>query len=226
MKKYLILMLALFAGGLAQAQELKFGIKLGVGLSSASLKEAVQSISLDNPSIGRVNFKEGGASTSFHVGATSRIGVLGFFIMPELYYSSVTNEVVFEEVAIGSSTATVIRDLNETVSRLDLPVLVGFRVAKKIRLNAGPVASLVVSRKSGIKGQLEELLGAGSFDEASDNFTFGFQAGAGIDISSLSIDLRYEGNLSWLGSDINIGPNDLNFDSRVSQVMLSLGLML
>lgn len=224
MKKFLIVVLTLVAGHFAQAQEFKFGIKLGGGIASGNLQETVESIENNSENV-KLLFKEGGPSASFHVGATTRIGILGFFIMPELYYTSVTNEVTFEEVPIGSSEARVIKDLNETVNRLDMPVLVGFKVAKKVRLNAGPVASLVLAKTSGIKGQLKEVFGSQSIEEGTGNFTFGFQAGAGIDISTLSLDLRYEGNLSWLGSNMNVNGTDLNFDSRTSQVLLSLGLM-
>ncbi len=216
MRKLLILIFLLSAGSIAQAQEVKFGIKLGGGAALSSLRESFTV----NTDAGDYKFEEGNLDLSFQVGLTSRIRLLGIYIIPELYFSSVTSEVQFTQ--IGNQTA---KTLSQSMSRIDVPVLVGFRVAKIARLNAGPIASLVINQESGVKNQLAQLAGVDTVTDDPNVFTFGFQAGGGVDLGRLSIDLRYEGNLSWLGSNLTVNGQDYEFDLRTPQVLLSVGLM-
>ena len=53
------------------------------------------------------------------------------------------------------------------------------------------------------------------------NAVFAYQAGLGLDISKLTVDLRYEGNFS---NQATLGNNE--GEVRINQVMLSLGLKL
>jgi opacity protein-like surface antigen len=56
--------------------------------------------------------------------------------------------------------------------------------------------------------------------------TWGYRAGLGIDLfKKLTLDARYEGNLSSLGSSVTIGDAEFNTDMRTSQFLISLGFM-
>ncbi len=53
--------------------------------------------------------------------------------------------------------------------------------------------------------------------------TWGFQAGLGVDVSKISMDVRYEGSLSALGESVTIGGESLTWMRRPSQWIFSVG---
>ena len=54
--------------------------------------------------------------------------------------------------------------------------------------------------------------------------TIGYQAGFGFDISQLSLDFKYEGNLSKWFDGVKVGSEMMEFDARASQLLFSIGL--
>jgi hypothetical protein len=98
-------------------------------------------------------------------------------------------------------------------------VLIGYKIGP-VRINAGPVASVVLSQSSEIEEIIPEL------KTLSKDATFGYQVGAGIDfLKFLSLDYRYEGGLSKWGDKFTVGGTDYPFDSRANIHLISLGLM-
>ena len=216
MKKVLFIAALLLASQWGYAQSFKFGIKLGVGTTTADLK---QTLEIPNSGSGSstFTFNEGNARLNFHAGFAGRLTVSKFYVQPELYFSSISNELAFSD---GINTASVAQNM----TRLDIPVLVGFKVAKPIRIYAGPVASLALNKDSGVAGQLAEILDK-EVTEDSNSFVFGYQLGIGGDLGDrLSLDVKYESNLSWFGSSVIIDNNSYDFDLRSRQVLVSLGL--
>src|SRR5690606_28667523 len=103
-------------------------------------------------------------------------------------------------------------------NKLDVPVMVGIKLLNVIRVQAGPIASLL------LKADAKE---GGVTSDVKDNYksaTVGYQAGVGLDIGSLILDLKYEGNLSKFGDKVGFGGNTLNTDVRNNQWLLSLGI--
>lgn len=197
----ILVLLALFA---IQADgQFKFGISGGMNLSYVdpqTLTEGDYTISMLDERF-----------TGFHIGAMAQISVLGLFIQPELLYTSIGNEMRVDE----EGKATVFYD--RKINRLDLPVMVGTSLGP-LRIGAGPVGSIILSESS-------ELDIAGAREEIN-NMTFGLQFGLGFDISNLLIDVKYEYNLSRLGDNIEIGGQNMEFDSRPKQLIISLGIVL
>jgi Outer membrane protein beta-barrel domain len=88
-------------------------------------------------------------------------------------------------------------------SNLDVPVLVGFRVLKIFRVNAGPVATFKLSEDQKLKDALKDLT---SNDDAIKNASFGYQLGVGVKILGINLDLRKVGSLSEV-SALNMSNN-------------------
>jgi hypothetical protein len=114
-----------------------------------------------------------------------------------------------------SGTGTIQDLAKQKIGRMDIPVLIGAKLGA-FRLGLGPVGSIIVSDQS----DLTDLTG---YEATLKSATFGYQLGAGADIWKFCIDLRYEGNLTKLGDQINIGGQTLNLDDRMRQVTISLG---
>ncbi len=155
------------------------------------------------------------ANLGFHGGVMMQISFFGVFLQPELLLTSVGSDVRVEDLRNGA--IDVIRE--QSYTKLDFPLLVGKRFGPA-RLGIGPVGTIMLSTDS----DLSEI-GNLQIDEQFNSATFGYQIGAGLDILNfLAIDIKYEGNLTKLGSGINIGGQEREFDSRSRQFIVSLGI--
>lgn len=192
MKKLLTLTLVLFFIGLhAEAQIFTIGPKLGISNTNISLK--------DNAS----QYQSGEAKYSYHGGIFARLKIASFYVQPELYFNSVNGEYT------DATDPNDIKTLEFDQSKIDMPILFGWKMGP-LRINAGPVASFNFTGLSDINTSIDEYKSA----------VFAYQAGIGVDISKLTVDLRYEGNLSDQATLSN------GEGIRVNQVMLSVGLKL
>lgn len=206
MKKTLLLITGILFLIAANAQ-LKFGVKGGVNSSYIKMDDIISVSGGEKYSLEGI--KSG--TVGFHAGLMTRVTFFGVFIQPELYFSSTGGEV---EVTDLITQDVSIKKME--FKKLDIPVLVGFKFGPA-RINAGPVASIIIDSKA-------DLIEKAGYEEKIKGATFGYQAGVGIDILSISLDVRYEGNLSKLGEGVNIGGNDFEFDSRNPQFIFSLGI--
>ena len=221
MKKLIFTGLALLMAGFVQAQEFKFGIKLGASTTTANLKESVTYSGQNQEGTSKnLQLDPGKLTMGFHAGFTSRLGIGNLVLIPEAYFSSVSNEMKLTDMS-NNSVSTVAN----TMTRLDIPVLAGVKIFDKVRINAGPIGSVVLKQRSGVTTKVAELLSGEKIEDDPSKFSFGFQAGVGVDISKLTLDVRYESNLSWLGSGIVVNNDMKSFDTRTRQVVVSLGIL-
>ncbi len=203
-KTAIIVVLVLFA---VQLQgQFKFGVSGGMNFSYVSPK----TLSVADYHISTLDDRY----TGFHIGLMSQISVLGIFIQPELLYTSIGNEMRVDEA--GEPTQFYSRKIN----RLDIPVMVGTKLGP-VRIGVAPVGSILLSESS----ELKEIVGEDSRENYND-MTFGLQFGFGFDVSNLLIDFRYEYGLSALGDGVMIDGEELQFDSRPKQIIVSLGIVL
>lgn len=142
-----------------------------------------------------------GAQTGYHVGVFGRIGGAGFFVQPELLFTQTSGEFINDQDQIKAE-----------FNRLDVPVMLGMRFLKILRVQAGPIASLNINSKLSEAGN--------TIDDAEfKNATLGYQAGIGVDFGSLSVDAKYEGGLSKWTDNIR----NFQTDNRINQWVLSVG---
>ena len=208
MKKVFFLLVAISFFATANAQ-IKFGVKGGVNSSTIKMDDfitvtqGIEEYSLEGIKSGTVGF---------HAGLMTRVTFFGVFIQPELYFSSTGGEVEVTEVITHNVSVKKME-----FKKLDIPILVGFKFGPA-RVNAGPVTSIIIDSKA-------DLIETAGYEEKLKGASFGYQAGVGLDIlNTISLDVRYEGNLSKLGDGVNIGGNDFEFDSRNPQFIFSLGI--
>lgn len=200
MKRPVIFTLLFFISMYATAQ---FGIKGGMNFSNLKYDDFVT----DEYDISMVDNKKAG----FHFGVFARASMFGLFLQPELYFSTSSNELNVEEIRTGET-----KIVEQKFNKLDIPVMVGGKFGP-LRAGLGPVATLVINNKSELKDYTQ-------YEEKFRNATFGYQLGVGLDISKISFDFRYEGNLSKFGDGITVAGEQRNFDGRERQFLLSLGL--
>ena len=207
MKKIFLLLIVTSLFATANAQ-IKFGVKGGISSSTIKMDDIITVQGVEEYSLEGI--KSG--TVGFHAGLMTRVTFFGVFIQPELYFSSTGGEV---EVSNLITNDIEIKEME--FKKLDIPVLVGFKFGPA-RVNAGPVASIIIDSKA-------DLIETAGYEEKLKGASFGYQAGVGLDLlKTISLDIRYEGNLSKLGDGVNIGGEDFEFDSRNPQFIFSLGI--
>jgi hypothetical protein len=150
----------------------------------------------------------------YHVGLIGQIELFSFFIQPELLYSAIHNDLdVYDLNSANPDEAIAVK---QKINRIDIPVMLGYKL-KIFKLEVGPVASFMISSTSDLKTITE-------YDMQWNKATIGYQAGIGLDIGKIALDVKYEGSLSNLGTGINIGGTTTSFDTRMNQIILSVGL--
>lgn len=141
----------------------------------------------------------------FHAGIVAQAEFGNMFLQPELLYCDIRND-----IEMG-------KELTELeMKKIDLPVMLGYKWGA-FKVMAGPVASVIIDDT----GELEAFT---NIDLFLNRATIGYQAGFGFDISRLSLDFKYEGNLSKWFDGVKISGNVMEFDARASQLLFSIGL--
>lgn len=203
MKKLLVIILAVLITIPAFSQ-IKFGIKAGVNTAT---------VPTYNVTTGANNIKAlKDAAWGFHAGAFLRLTVFGVYLQPEVVLASNTYD-----YSVTTATATTV--LKQNFNRLEIPVLVGFKLGP-LRINAGPSATIQI-------GTPKALINDPNFTDMYRGATFGYQAGVGLDIfKTITLDARYGGSLSGkFGDAVSIGSQTFKLDNRQPSLILSVGLM-
>jgi hypothetical protein len=202
MKKLILfagLLLTTSVAALAQLPSFTAGIKAGVNYSQLKSKQ---------------DFTDDKSILGYQVGVFTRLGGAGLYLQPELYLGSKGND--FVKFQSGGNTIEAKGKVRFTT--LDLPVLLGTKFGPSkfnIRFMAGPVVSFIVDKNTTFDSAYEEVADFKNYK----NQSYGLQAGGGVDVGNLSVDLRYEAGLS------NVSKND-NYDQKQNLFHLSLGFKL
>ncbi len=196
----IVISLLVWAPGQAQ---IKFGIRGGISSSRVKLKE------FDNPEY-KLDYNN--SQVGFHFGVISQIKISMVVIQPELLFSTARTDLALTEIATGEKQIG-----KQSFNKLDLPIIAGVIIGP-MKLQAGPIASVMLHSKS-------DLLKDNGIEQSFKGATIGYQAGVGLELGSLLLDVKYEGNLSKFGDGITIAGQDFDFDQRLNQLILSLGFL-
>lgn len=200
-KIFLILCLAFGFSQIASAQ-IAFGIKGGLNYNSNSIKEVSSDV-----------FDGAKSKTGYHAGVWLRfkIPAIGFYLRPELVYTNLTNEVSYNN-SIAKAETTY------NFQKIDIPVLFGKKIFGIGNLYVGPSFQYILDSNF----DFSEIT-----DVKTDGFTAGIQFGGGIEFGKLGIDIRWEKAFSGVESVLKtIAGDDINFDTRVNQVIIGLSYKL
>ncbi len=218
--KKLILTIALLGFTLnGSAQDFSWGPKLSISSPSFKLQdvkslesgpEAIQLLKDTDPVLG------------YQVGVFARLSLLGIYVQPEVLFSNSKSEISYSvllDELDNDSRETIVGEVK--LNKIDIPVMFGKRFLKFFRVNAGPVFTLPLSDNISLEGFDD------AFEDVQTNYknaTVGAQLGAGLDISILTIDLRYEMGLQSISDGITIGETTFNPDQRLNQFLVSVGI--
>jgi hypothetical protein len=184
MKNYLTSLALLLVISTGAKAQFTLGVKGGVNFSKINTDNFTQS-----------------TVTGYDAGIFARIGK-GFYLQPEMYLGSKGGQFNYDSNGSNTGGQAKVR-----FTTLDVPVLIGesFGVSSfNFRVMAGPIYSYVLSRDA----SFSDNLGAAYRDLGNyNNSTLGYQAGAGVDLGNVSIDVRYESGLTSINQQYGERPN-------------------
>ncbi|WP_228238579.1 outer membrane beta-barrel protein [Allomuricauda sp. M10] len=203
MKKTLLVAVFALFGATAFAQSGSgFGIK--AGLSYNKNGDLISSVGDGGQDI--IEGAEGKAG--YHVGFWGKLDFPKIYLRPELVYSKTKSSYEVD----GDSQ-------DYDISKLDMPVLLGYKLIGPLHIFAGPAFQYT------LKNDLGDL----EVEDVKNDFTVGLNAGVGVNLGKIGLDVRYERGFSENEAEF-IGNNVTDIsgrvDSRPSQVIFALSLKL
>ncbi|NRF37724.1 porin family protein [Pedobacter foliorum] len=181
----LLLVGAAFITNEAKSQSkspIHFGLKGGANFSNLSLSKS----NLDSK-----------YSLGYHGGLLTRIDISKLYMQGEVLYSQKKSKI--ENSSLSAKQAKW--------SSIEVPVLVGYKFLQSDNLNfrifGGGVYSYVLNDKASVLKQASQ-----SFQKF-DRSNVGYQAGVGVDVGKLTLDLRYEGALTNMSKEFKARPNSI-----------------
>lgn len=193
-KHLFVIAMVVFAAGTVSAQEFSIGPKVG--------------LSQGNVEVNGNGFSKGNSKMGYHVGLFARLGGNALYLQPEVLYTNTGGE--FKE-----TQGTTEVNYEATFNRLDVPVLIGLKLGGLFRIQAGPVASFMLN------SEVTQDVGSAALPDYKKS-TLAYQAGIGVDVGNMILDLKYEGPLGKVSERIA----GFSTDQRQNQLILSLGIRL
>ena len=198
--KFLMALFLMFAMTAVHAQ-VKFGPKVGMNLSTMTLKSS--GISLDPKML-----------VGFHAGVISEIGLTeNLFLQPGVLFSSKGSkyELTLLEQTFKFSMAP-------GVIEVPVNVLYSFGTGSvKLNLFAGPYVALGITGKTKIDGESQDISYGSSDEDDMKPFDFGLNFGAGVNINGFLISAQYGFGLA------NLAP-DTSGDSEMKNKVLAISM--
>ena len=204
MRKSLLMAVFALIGITAFAQkDSGFGIKAGLNYNQNGDLSFKQVQSAGEDLIAGSDGKVG-----YHVGFYGKLDMPKIYIRPELIYTKTKSSY---DVDGGTN--------NYDVSKIDLPVLLGYKLIGPLHIFAGPAFQYILSN------DLEDV----ELDNLKNDFTIGAHFGVGVTLGNIGLDVRYERGFSKNEAEF-IGDNITDIsgrvDSRPSQIIFGLSLNL
>jgi len=199
-KKILVLSIALLSSVFYMNAQSGFGIKGGLSYNTnGELSEFVNET-------GTIIENEGKGKSGYNVGIYGKIGLGPIYLRPELVYTKTTSEYILNSEAVDYK-----------IARLDMPVLVGLKLIGPLSVFAGPAFQYT------LENDFKDI----EYDKIENEFTVGFNFGAGLDLGRLGLDVRYERGFNKNEATfIENNTTSYRLDSRPEQIIFSLSYRL
>lgn len=214
MKRLIILLILIAPITFVTNAQIKFGMKAGVTSTSIKVNDIID---VTNESeFDKLVVKGKDSKVGFQGGIFARITIAKIYVQPELLFTSTSGEVEVTSLQGGTEVVSKVRE--QKFRQIDFPIMLGYK-AGPLRLQAGPVGTIMLSSDPAL-----DMFNTVDVEEEFNGATWGYQVGIGFDLfKKITVDVKYEGNLSKLADGVKIGDQTMDFDSRNSQIVATLG---
>lgn len=184
MKKLILVIATLTFSIACYSQSFEIGVKGGLNITAADVMQKVS----NDLQITNKNTFNGGIYGRF------KIKLIGLFVQPELVYNTRGYNFEIKEPISGETI-----NLKQKAHYIDVPVLVGLKMFKFLRVYAGPNFQYLL--KNEITGIDEVKALAIDFKKTGmKKGNTGVQIGFGLDLLKFRIDVKYDFNPTDMGS--------------------------
>ncbi len=198
--RILIIAALLLSSSTAFSQSAGFGIKGGLNYGATgdltTFGDFVTNITVN-----------GEDKLGYHVGAFGKFEFSGLFVQPEIVFTKLSTSF--------DSGNIIISNTDYNLTKIDIPLLVGLKIAGPLNIKAGPSFQYILNND----------LDGFDIDEPENSLTLGYQIGAGVTLGQLGIDIRYEGAFSdntAIAEGLESNEFGFEIDTRPSQWILSI----
>lgn len=209
MKRIILTVSAIFAMSLVSAQEIKYGIKAGLNVSTL-----VGDFESENSLIG------------LHVGGFAEFKITDkFSVQPEILYSTQGAE---SEYFVADEFSSTYDERKIKLGYLNIPVIGKYFIFQGFSVEAGPQIGFLLSAKNEYKFDNfvnERFTGSGEIDikDQVKSVDFGFNIGAGYEFTeNVFVQARYTLGLSSVFED-NYSPATNDYKAQNSVLQVSFG---
>jgi len=202
MKKIVFALFFLLGTSQFSQAQVAFGVKGGINYNSSSIKDVTANV-----------FSGAEGKAGYHAGIWLRfkIPVAGIYLRPELIYTHLDNTVTYTPTG-GLAKAT-----SYSFNKIDIPVLIGKKVFGFGNVFVGPSFQYLLKSDFAFS-DLKEV--------KSNGFTVGIVTGFGLEFGKLGIDVRWEKAFSNIQTFFLDNATNVNFDTRVNQIIVGLSYKL
>lgn len=184
--KRIIFIICLALGpSLVQAQDYETWFQAGPQLKIVSAKMTIESELVSTSDIN--------SEIGYQFGGFFRINIDKVYIQPELLYSTIQTQLVFQDYG-GVMGFNPQADFE--FNTLEIPVDIGYRIGN-LRLNSGPSMSILLTGERSFLNEVTQV----TDDYNRINILWHF--GLGADIKRFLLDVRYEFGLSKTGESLS-----------------------
>ncbi len=199
-KRSIVFSILFFTSIMLMNAQNDFGIKGGLSYNTNGDLEEFSSEVTD------IYKNDGKGKAGFNVGFYGKLDLGSIYIRPELVYTKTTSEY---ELNTGFT-----EDYN--ISKIDVPVLVGFKLIGPLNIFAGPAFQYI----------LDNDLEGVSISDVENEYSVGVNIGASLEIGRFGLDVRYERGLSENEAEWTDAGETFKLDSRPEQLIFSLSYSL
>ncbi len=210
MKKLTFSLILVFSFLMSFAQEFEMGLKLGVHTGQTSLS-ALQNYSLNADSKAKLH---GG------IYANLKIKGLGWFIQPEALITTRAADLKVNGTLSTSNPSLKEVTVSHSALYADVPVLLGMKFVKLIRVYAGPNFQFLLNQDTQIPTTADQLKAI----DLKKNTT-GIILGAGLDVWKIRADVRWNYAPS-LGANIQFNSNNGQPELKSSMISIQVAYQL
>ena len=200
MKKLVLLLFAGIAFATANAQQIEFGAKAGLNLSTITVSNGFNGYSYNS-------------LANFNAGAFLKVHLIrSFSIQPEVYYSG-------QGFKADDGSGGL---YSEHVNYVNIPILAKFSHRSGLYLETGPQFGIKLSATDKENGVSQDVSSA----YHSADFSWAFGAGFKIPMSPVGIDLRYNVGITNVANDAYYGNGYGQYGVRNGVFQLDLTFVL
>jgi hypothetical protein len=193
MIRYIFISLLLLTSNIIYAQDIMIGAR--GGLTFSQLKMGYLLVPGANKTIFQQNSLYG---KGVFLGGFARFKFKNFYIQPEGYFSvkgASFDKTVTDSISKNSTT----QEIKISTVGADAVLMIGYQISI-FRINAGPVISYNINDLLNYKEAMNGLAKEG--DAEVKSLILAYQAGVGVDIGDITLDFRYESQLTPITSTI------------------------